>query len=124
MCLLKKAAHRKKSLRKRNIKKRVEELKKEHQQILSKLSEHQEIKDEKYVYKNRLFDAKMELQKDYQTIKDRRHAAYSYKYHLIDLLRMSKFTFLETRAQKWENYKYTFSKEISSFRTDYISLFS
>ena len=52
----------------------------------------------------------MELQKDYQTIKDRRHAAYSYKYHLIDLLRMSKFTFLETRAQKWENYKYTFSK--------------
>ena len=53
----------------------------------------------------------MELQKDYQTIKDRRHAAYSYKYHLIDLLRMSKFTFLETRAQKWENYKYTFSKK-------------
>ena len=48
--------------------------------------------------------------KDYQTIKDRRHAAYSYKYHLIDLLRISRVSFLETRAQKWENYKYTFSK--------------
>lgn len=99
-----------KALAKQKYEKKVEELKKEHQQIMSKISEHQEVKDEKYVYKNRLFDAKMELQKDYQTIKDRRHAAYSYKYHLIDLLRMSKFTFLETRAQKWENYKYTFSK--------------
>lgn len=26
------------------------------------------------------------------------------------MLRMSKFTFLETRAQKWENYKYTFNR--------------
>lgn len=107
---VKESCAQEKVLAKEKYQKRVEELKKEHQQILSKLSEHQEIKDEKYVYKNRLFDAKMELQKDYQTIKDRRHAVYSYKYHLIDLLRMSKFTFLETRAQKWENYKYTFSK--------------
>ena len=35
----------------------------------------------------------MTLEKDLQQIKDRRHAAYSYKYHLIDLLRMSKFSF-------------------------------
>lgn len=70
-----------KALAKQKYEKKVEELKKEHQQIMSKISEHQEVKDEKYVYKNRLFDAKMELQKDYQTIKDRRHAAYSYKYH-------------------------------------------
>lgn len=124
MCLLKKAGAQEKVLAKEKYQKRVEELKKEHQQILSKLSEHQEIKDEKYVYKNRLFDAKMELQKDYQTIKDRRHAAYSYKYHLIDLLRMSKFTFLETRAQKWRIINIRSVKEISSFRTDYISLFS
>ena len=54
-----------KVIAKEKYQKRVEELKKEHQQILSKLSEHQEIKDEKYVYKNRLFDAIMELQKDY-----------------------------------------------------------
>ncbi|MSS62743.1 ABC transporter permease subunit [Velocimicrobium porci] len=95
---------------KENYRKRVEELEKEHQQIISKLSDHQEVKDEKYVYKNRLFDAKMELEKELQQIKDRRHAAYTYKYHLIDMLRMSKFTFLETRAQKLENYKYTFNR--------------
>ena len=37
----------------------VEQLKKEHETALSKLSNQQEIKDEKYVHKNRLFDAKM-----------------------------------------------------------------
>ncbi len=89
---------------------RVAELEKEHQAAISKLSDNKEIKDEKYVHKNRLFDAKMELEKDKQQIKDRKHAAYTYKYHLIDLLRMSKFTFMETRAQKWENYKYTFNR--------------
>lgn len=89
---------------------RVAELEKEHQGILSKLTDHQEIKDEKYVYKNRLFDAKMQLEKDFQQIKDRRHAAFAHKYHLIDLLRMSKFTFAETFAEKWENYKYTFNR--------------
>lgn len=90
--------------------KRIADLAKEHQEIVSKLSAHQEIKDENYVYKNRRFDAKMELEKDYQAIKDRRHAAYTHKYHLIDMLRMSKFTFIEARAQKWENYKYTFNR--------------
>ena len=95
---------------KENYKARLVELEKEHQGIVAKLSDHNEIKDEKYVYKNRLFDAKIQYQKELQEIKDRRHAAYNYKYHLIDLLRMSKFTFLETRAQKWENYKYTFNR--------------
>ena len=90
--------------------KKIADLAKEHQEIVSKLSAHQEIKDENYVYKNRRFDAKMELEKDYQAIKDRRHAAYTHKYHLIDMLRMSKFTFIEARAQKWENYKYTFNR--------------
>ncbi|OUN30257.1 galactose/methyl galactoside ABC transporter permease MglC [Blautia sp. An81] len=90
--------------------KKIADLAKEHQENVSKLSAHQEIKDENYVYKNRRFDAKMELEKDYQAIKDRRHAAYTHKYHLIDMLRMSKFTFIEARAQKWENYKYTFNR--------------
>ena len=36
-----------------------EELKKEHESSLAKLSDKQEIKDEKYVYKNRLYDAQM-----------------------------------------------------------------
>ncbi|HIR93555.1 MAG TPA: galactoside ABC transporter permease [Candidatus Egerieimonas intestinavium] len=90
--------------------KKIAELEKEHQANLSKLSDHQEIKDENYVYKNRKFDAKLELDKDFQQIKDRRHAAFTHKYHLIDLLRMSKFSFGEKQAQKWENYKYTFNR--------------
>ena len=89
---------------------RTEQLKKEHQETLAKLSDHQEIKDEKYVYKNRLFDAKIQLEQELQQIKDRKHAAFTYRYHLIDLLRMSKFTFAETMAQKWEHYTYTFNR--------------
>lgn len=89
---------------------RTAQLQQEHEAAIAKLTDHQEIKDEKYVHKNRLFDAKMELEKDLQQVKDRKHAAFSYKYHLIDLLRMSKFTFAETSAQKWENYKYTFNR--------------
>ncbi len=88
----------------------VAQLNKEHQETLAKLSDQQEIKDEKYVHKNRLFDAKMNLNKDLQEIKDRQHAAFDHKYHLIDMLRMSKFTFAETMAQRWENYKYTINR--------------
>mgnify|MGYP003278695758 CR=1 FL=1 len=88
----------------------VDQLNKEHQETLSKLTDQGEIKDEKYVQKNRLFDAKMQLSKDLQESKDRRHAAFSHKYHLIDMLRMSKFTFGESMAQRWENYKYTFNR--------------
>lgn len=87
----------------------VAELNQEHQKTLSKLTDAHEIKDEKYVHKNRLFDAKMQLTKDLQEVKDRRHAAYEHKFHLIDLLRMSKFTVGETLAQKVENYRYTFN---------------
>ena len=87
----------------------VAELNQEHQKALSKLTDAHEIKDEKYVHKNRLFDAKMQLTKDLQEVKDRRHAAYEHKFHLIDLLRMSKFTVGETLAQKVENYRYTFN---------------
>ena len=86
------------------------QLKAEHERTLSGLTDKQEIKDEKYVHKNRLFDAKMQLDKDCQAIKDRRHAAFDYKYHLIDMLRLSKFTVGESLAQKWENYKYTFNR--------------
>ena len=89
---------------------KVAELNKEHQAAVAKLSDHREIKDENYVHKNRLFDAKMELDKNLQEIKDRRHAAFSHKYHLIDMLRMSRFTFADNMAQKWENYKYTFNR--------------
>ena len=87
----------------------VAELNQEHQKTLSKLTDAHEIKDEKYVHKNRLFDAKMQLTKDLQEVKDRRHAAYEHKFHLIDLLRMSRFTVGESLAQKVENYRYTFN---------------
>ena len=84
-------------------------LKTEHEQTLAKLSDPEEIKDEKYVYKNKLFDAQMTHESKLQEIKDRKHDAFSHKYHLIDLLRMSKYTFMQSRAQKFENYKYTFN---------------
>ncbi len=88
----------------------VAKLNQGHQSTMSKLSDAHEIKDEKYVHKNRLFDAKMQRIKNLQEIKDRQHAAFEHKYHLIDLLRMSKFTFGESMAQRWENYKYTFNR--------------
>lgn len=86
------------------------ELEKEHKANLSELSSQQEMKDEKYAYKNRQANAKLELEKDYQDIKDKRHNAFSHKYHLLDLLRLSKFSFGENMAQRWENYKYTFNR--------------
>ena len=87
----------------------LEELKQEHQKELAGLTDQGEVKDEKYVYKNRLFDAKLKHDSTLQEIKDRRHNAYAYRYHLIDLLRLSHFTQAEKRKQNWENYKYTFN---------------
>ncbi len=107
---IKESCEQEKVLAKEEYRQKLADLKKEHQQNLAKLSDYHEIKDEKYVYKNRLFDAKMRMQKRLQEIKDRKHAAFVYEYHLIDLLRMSKFTFGENMAQKWENYKYTFNR--------------
>ena len=107
---LKENCEREKALAKERYDIKIAELNKEHENTLSMLTDHQEIKDEKYVHKNRLFDAKMDLDKELQRIKDRRHAAFAWQYHLIDMLRLSKFTFMETRAQKWENYKYTFNR--------------
>ena len=52
----------------------------------------------------------MQMSKDRQQVKDRRHAAFEHKYHLIDMLRMSKFTVGESLAQRWENYRYTFNR--------------
>lgn len=76
---------------------------------LAKLTDKGEIKDEKYVHKNRQFDAKLKHEATLQEIKDRQHDAFSHRYHLIDLLRLSRFTGSEKRKQKWENYKYTFN---------------
>lgn len=87
----------------------LKELKQQHEKELARLTDQGEIKDEKYVYKNRLFDAKLKHDATLQEIKDRRHNAFAYRYHLIDLLRLSRFTQAEKLKQKWENYKYTFN---------------
>lgn len=89
---------------------KLTELKAEHQQALSKLGDQQEIKEEKYVQKNKLFDAKMAYQSDLRHIKDRKHEAFAYQYTLLDQLRLSKFTLSEDLKRKWENYVYTFNR--------------
>ena len=92
------------------------ELKNVHAQNLSKITGNdadakQEIKDENYVYKNKVFDAKLIYQKELQAIKDRKHEAFIQRYHLVDLLKMSKFSFAETQVQKIEHYLYTFNRK-------------
>ena len=89
--------------------KHLAQLEKEHQKNLSGISDSAEVKEENYVYKNKQFDAKATYQQEIQRIKDREHEAFVHRYHLIDLLRMSKFTPGESLAQKWENYRYTFN---------------
>ena len=89
--------------------KKLKELEKEHKDILSGLSDKEEIKEENFIYKNRLFDAKLEYTKNMQEAKDRKHEAFTFEYHLIDLLKMSNFSFAEKQAQKFENYKYSFN---------------
>ena len=85
------------------------DLKSEHQKKIASLKDAEEIKAEIYVLKNKLFDAQMAHESRMQEIKDRRHEAFMHKYHLIDLLRTSKFTFPQQRAQKLENYRYSFN---------------
>ena len=85
------------------------DLKSEHQKKIASLKDAEDIKAEKYVFKNKLFDAQMAHESKIQEIKDRRHDAFMHKYHLIDLLRTSKFTFLQQREQKLENYRYSFN---------------
>ena len=92
-----------------NYEKLKAEIQAEEKKAISKLSNSDDIKAEKYTYKNKLFDAQMTHESRLQEIKDRKHDAYMHKYHLIDLLRMSKYTFAQKQAQKWENYKYTFN---------------
>lgn len=94
---------------KANYDKKLKDLEKEHKDILSGLSDKEEIKEENFIYKNRMFDAKLEYTKNMQEAKDRKHDAFTFEYHLIDLLKMSNFSFAEKQAQKIENYKYSFN---------------
>lgn len=99
----------------------IEKLNAEHTSTLAKINgesvsdeqakkaKDQELKDENYVHKNRLYDAKMRYQKQLQLIKTDQHSAYVHKYHLIDLLRNSHFTFAQRQAQKFELWRYNFN---------------
>ena len=91
-------------------------LKAEHERTISSMTDKQELKDEKYVYKNRLYDAQMVHESKLQEIKDRKHEAFVHQYHLIDLLRMSKFTYGQKKLQKLENYKYTFNTQFLLYK--------
>lgn len=101
----------------REYKEQLNRLAREHKQSLAEIEKanspekSQEIKDEKYVYKNKTFDAKITYGIELQRIKDRLHEAYLQKYHMIDLLRASRFTFGEKIAQRVENYRYTFNRK-------------
>ena len=97
------------AVEKARYEKELETLKTQHQADLSQLKNSAEIREEKYVFRNRLFDAKLKHESTQQEIRDRQHEAFAHRYHLIDLLRLSRFTFAEKQKQKWENYKYTFN---------------
>lgn len=90
---------------------KLAELKAEYEKTIAGITDQKELKDEKYVYKNKQFDAKLTYDNELQAIKDRRHEAFTYQYHLIDNLRMSKFTVGERFDQWRENYKYTFNRK-------------
>lgn len=94
---------------KADYQKRLAQIDAEHKKLVSSLTDSQEVKEEKYVHKNKQFDAKVSYQQELQRIKDREHEAFNYRYHLIDLLRMSRFTLPEKLAQRWETYRYTFN---------------
>ena len=51
------------------------ELDKKHKAALAKTSDSTEIKEENYVHKNRISNEKLELEKEYQSIKDKKHEA-------------------------------------------------
>ncbi len=98
-----------KAAEKSNYEKVKAELQAEHKAKISSLKDAEELKAEKYILKNKLFDAQMAHESRLQEIKDRKHDAYMHKFHLIDMLRMSKFTFGQKKAQSFENYKYSFN---------------
>lgn len=76
---------------------------------LSGTEKARELKDAKYVYNNKTFDAKVRYDIALQDIKDRRHEAFLQKYQMIDRLRISRFSVGQNYAQKWENFLYRFN---------------
>lgn len=98
-----------------NYHKTLQELEQQHSERVKEIQaqtgvdQTQEIKDEDYVYKNKVYDANVKYEIERGTIKDRRHEAFMEKYHMIDQLRASRFTFGQSMDQSWENYRYQFN---------------
>lgn len=92
---------------KREYAAQVEDVKKKNMDATEKKKA---LKEEKYIYKNRLFDAKNQYELGLQAVKDRLFAAVNFEFHMLDLLRMSRFTTLQAQRLKWETYRYTFNK--------------
>ena len=97
-----------------NFEKLKADLQEEHKKAVSSLKDAEEIKAEKYTYKNKLYDAQMTHESRIQEIKDRKHDAYMHKFHLIDLLRMSKYTFAQKQAQN-STYDVTSADHVGTF---------
>ncbi|MDD7385100.1 MAG: galactoside ABC transporter permease [Actinomycetaceae bacterium] len=100
---------------KKDYESELADLKHEHEDAVAKVRAQggsevkQELKDEDYVYKNRQYDAKRRRDERIRAAKDRRHAAFTERYLLIDRLRNSDFTLSQNIRQRVENYRYTFN---------------
>ena len=66
------------------------------------------LKNEKQEYKTKKYDLKTNHTKVLQDIRDEKHEAFIHKYHLIDALRNSRFTFFQKVVQYAENKIYNF----------------
>ena len=87
----------------------VAALKKQHLATLASMTDPAMKKEENYLHNNRMYDAELAHKAEIQAIRNRRHEAFMHRYHLIDLLRLSRFTFMEKEKMDWENYRFTFS---------------
>ena len=90
-----------------NYDKLKQDLQTEHKQRLNSLKDAEDIKDRKvYIIRINCLMLRWHMNPESRRSKteDMMHLCISI--HLIDLLRMSKFTFAQKRIQSWENYKY------------------
>lgn len=67
--------------------------------------------------KNKLYDTKFTHKKNLTKFKDNVHSAFVYKYHMIDILRNSRFTMAQRLSQRAENSVYSF--KLSNFFLKY-----
>ncbi len=84
-------------------------LKRQHRSALAGATDPAMRREENYLHRNRMYDAELAHRAELQAIRNRRREAFMHRYHLIDLLRLSRFTFMEKQRLSWENYRFNFS---------------